>query len=813
MRRTSLPASFAILPFLVSTSLADVRYEPVKVKLQGVTGAGTPGDPLRAELEFETTVPGEIENLRLEGAGWRFDLQGAPRSLVPGVAAEALLAAVAVDSESPLVVRFEFGGLPIEKMFDLSPRSLGLLRRPGATTRRSDLAALPPGRSFVPPDVSPTAVPGGPGRPDRVMEDDADRSNIQARNIRVHGRFVYVRSNGTTIGADGVTCRIYDEDTGPDELLATTASNTQGYYDVTFYWDPCFTCDGEPDIYVHFEAANTRVEVESATLEINYTWMSYQTDDYTGTDLDIGTLQPTDTAQHPALHILTDVTRTWRWFHNEHGLDTPTTDVQWPDGATGAWYNPSFQEIHISTQHEWQEPTHSHEHGHHWQRNFATLSTPNYCNGICDTSPSACGHCLFCQETATDALDEGWGDWIADVLSRSFGPAYGIASQFFYPFEAIRNCQEDGTLHDPTITEGFLAAVMRDIEDAGQDDDPLIPGAWMDRLAEGSDEIVVTMDQDAPTTAMGFLGAFKARYPGLCPLLWETAKNNGYEIDAEDPGIVGTLVSPSHGAPSADPTVDLTWTRAPDDCSGTDAYSIVVAAAAQLPDANADLGDVNAYTTASLAPATWFFCIRARDRAGRWSPNFASRQFTVTEPPVPVAASVERAAAFPDRVELAWTVDRNAVPQVAIERREEHGPWSPLAGAAPDAGGRVRFVDPGVVGGHRYGYRLALNAAAGDVFAGEVWVETPLASVLALSAPEISWSTLAVRFTLQSAAPALLTVVDVSGRRVASRAVGALGPGTHRLEIDETRRIAAGIYLVTLEQAGTRRTRRAVLVR
>jgi hypothetical protein len=813
MRRISFPASILLLCLLVATTSADVRYEPVKVRLQGVTGAGTPNDPLRAQLRFETIAPGEIENLRLEGTGWQLELQGPPRSLVPGVAASTPLVAVGSDPESPLVVRFEFDGLPIEKTFDLSPRSLALLREPGATTRPSAAGTFRAGLRTTPPDVAPSAVLGGPAKRDRVMNDADDPPRAQARNIRVHGRFVYVRSDGTTIGADGVACRIYDEDTGPDELLATTASNVQGYYDVTFYWDPCFACDGEPDIYVHFEAANSRVEVESATLEINYTWTSYQTDDYTGTDLDIGTLQPTDAAQHPALHILTDATRTWRWFNDLHGLDTPTTDVQWPDGTTGAWYNSFYQEIHISSEHEWQEPTHSHEYGHHWQQNFATLSAPNYCNGICDTSPSDCGHCLFCRETASDALDEGWGDWIADVLTRSFGPTYGIASQFFYPVESVQNCQVDGTLHDPTITEGFCAAVMRDIEDTGQDDDPLIPGAWMDRLAEGSDEIVTTMDQDAPTTATGFLAAFKARYPGLCPLLWETAKNNGYEIDAQAPGVVGNLVSPSHGAPSADPTVDLAWTRAPDDCSGTAVYSGVVAATAQLPDQTPELADVTSATTAPLAPGTWFFSIRARDRAGNWSPNYASVAFTVTEPPVPVAAQVERTAAFPDRVELVWAVDRSAVRAVAIERRAEAEPWSRIAATAPDAGGRVRWVDAGVSSGRRYGYRLALTVADGEVLFGEVWLETPLASVLALGAPEVSTSAMALRFTLPSAAPAKLTVVDVAGRRVASRAVGALGPGTHRLELDETRRIAAGIYLVTLEQAGARATRRAVIVR
>jgi hypothetical protein len=809
MRSRVVVASAILLCLTAAAARADVRDEPVKVRVHDVAGDGTAASPLRARLEIVTTVPAEVENLRLEGEGWSVTSPAAPRRLVPGLAAEAAFTAVALDPAAPLVVRWEVDGLPYEKILDLSPPALARARTPGATTRRLDLDARKSGAAIAPPDVRPSAAPGGPGKPDRVMQDAGRLPRTQARDIRVHGRFVYVRSDGTTLGADGVACRIYDEDSGPDELLATTSTNIAGYYDITFNWDPCFACDSEPDLYVHFEAANTKVEVESATLEINYTWVSYQTDDYTGTDLDIGTLQPSDTAQHPALHLLTDMTRTWRWFE-ALGLGPPTTDVQWPDGATGAYYNPSFQEIHVSTQHEWREPTHSHEYGHHWQKSFAVLQTPDYCNGICDTG--GCGHCLFCRETAGDALDEGWGDWVGDVVPRGYAALYGTATQFSYNFESVQTCQVDATMHDPLLTEGFVAALMRDIEDATQDNDPGVPGAWQDRLAEGPDEIVTVMNEDEPLTVTAFLTAFRARYPGLCDRLWETAKNNGYEIDVQPPGVAGALVSTSHAAPSPDPTADFTWTQAPDDCSGTDAYSVVVAAAAQLPDNTAELGDATAVTTVPLAPGTYFLCLRARDRAGNWAADFASRQFTVSEQPVPVVAAVERVEAAPDRVAVEWQLGgRGEIRSVDVQRRAPASDWTSVATVFPDGAGRLRHEDRDVAGGERYGYRLAIAETEATTFAGETWVDVPRA-VLALTAAPLARGVLSVGLTLADDGPATLRVVDVAGRLVAARAVGDLGRGGHDIELLETRAAASGVYFVSLEQGGREVVRRIVLL-
>lgn len=68
-------------------------------------------------------------------------------------------------------------------------------------------------------------------------------------------------------------------------------------------------------------------------------------------------------------------------------------------------------------------------------------------------------------------------------------------------------------------------------------------------------------------------------------------------------------------------------------------------------------------------------------------------------------------------------------------------------------------------------------------------------------------------FTLPSASPATLEVLDVLGRRVGRLAVGALGAGRHVLALPVGARLTPGLYLVRLTQGASVRTARAVVLR
>ena len=69
-----------------------------------------------------------------------------------------------------------------------------------------------------------------------------------------------------------------------------------------------------------------------------------------------------------------------------------------------------------------------------------------------------------------------------------------------------------------------------------------------------------------------------------------------------------------------------------------------------------------------------------------------------------------------------------------------------------------------------------------------------------------------VHFTLASGAPARLELIDVTGRRVRDRAVGALGPGRHAMDLAAGDPLAPGMYLIRLTQGTNRSTVRTTLV-
>ncbi len=633
MRRLFWLGACALGMLYAVGTFADVRHTPLRVQWVGPPPVLEAGQPVTGTLRFLVSEPVALTNVRVEGAGWSGRIVESPANL--GTARSGRFdfrfEATGKDFTQPLVVRFEADGVTKEQVFDL--REVAAAAVPGEVKRVPE--TVDPFRSLVGALVRPEA-PGTEdplavwGKPDRVMPKTEAPSAVTARNIRVYGRFTYTRSDGRLMGADGVAVRIYDEDTGSDELLATVATDAGGYYDVTFYWDPCAVfCDQQPDLYVQFKSANFEIDVQT-TGGNTYSWASGTTSDYTGTSLNMGWLTPSDETRHPALHILTDLTRDWRWYLSYEGYNLPSVGAYWPDGSSGAWYDSGTEDLHFGTDRSWREDSQAHEYGHHFIYNYAVGQTPDYCNGICD-GPTGCGHCLWCQETNHDAWNEGWPNWICHVQTTSYLSDYGVAAMNTRDQENVQPCTT--TLDDPTITEGFLGALLQDIWDSTNEDDPLASGTWRDRLSMGYNEIFTVTDIDHPLNPLDFITKFKNRYPAYKEQIWETAKNNTYEVDAANPSAVTNLTS-SHavGSSSPDPTVQFNWTRANDDWSGPSGYSITVQATSSLPDASQDIGDVTTWTSGVLSPGTYRFNIRTRDRAGHWSTTYATYgPFTIRE--------------------------------------------------------------------------------------------------------------------------------------------------------------------------------------
>ena len=648
MRRTIVFASVGILTLLVAPIAQATLDLPIKLRLKDGRLAAHAGETYRGVVQIVVPdgVDAElaIENLRIESQeGWRnaaLAMSKASDWHQAGVH-EIPFTALVEDPAQPLIVVVDVNGRSVGRSFLMSEEAIldrtspiGLVQLEG-----SQLIEFQGVDNSLPkPEPSPRDAVDVEEKPSGEFEDPNDRStNKHDRNIRVYGRFAYRRTDNQVVGVDGAIARVYDDDWCCDELLAEVATDAWGNFDVTFGWDPCWTCDGEPDIYVEFELDNSVVQVQADDiLEEDYTFETGIWGDYDGNSLHVGTQIPGDWFKMASCHIHTSIVRAWRWMLVQQGRNMPQVDVQWPSGDNGAKYNDFFEEIHISGERSWSEFTHIHEYGHHFVENFAINNTPDYCNGVCDTAPNAwwpfedCGHCFWCGETNHDAFNEGFPDWMGDVITKSFSaypPGPLMDNPNFYPnMEMLAMCNMPGGSSDPQITEGPFAAMLLDITDNGQDDEPS-QALGRDVLNLPTQDIFNLVDWDHPTNPADFIDKFRARYPAQTENFWQTAANNGYNFDTQKPGIATNLRAPSHflGGEVPDTTMDVAWDRPPDDASGVDAYSYVISQWGPIvPDTNPEPINGTSFThPTALSPGWWWITLRGRDRTGKWSDDYA----------------------------------------------------------------------------------------------------------------------------------------------------------------------------------------------
>jgi hypothetical protein len=181
---------------------------------------------------------------------------------------------------------------------------------------------------------------------------------------------------------------------------------------------------------------------------------------------------------------------------------------------------------------------------------------------------------------------------------------------------------------------------------------------------------------------------------------------------------------------------------------------------------------------------------------------------------VPVLLALVSADAQADRVVLDWYGSEAAQLSATVYRRAQGSEWQRLGTASADGTGRLRFEDSPVSAGNRYAYRLGYVEAGTEFFTAETWVDVPAFRLTLEGArPNPAVSELNVSFILPGAAPAALELLDVSGRRLISREVGALGAGRHLLRLDQDTRVPPGLYWLKLSQSGRTLLARAAVIR
>jgi hypothetical protein len=631
MARLSRRLSAAAITLLFSSAASATVRPPIQVRLADQSIAIVKGQPFSNVLEIRGGFPLAVGDVTLEGAQWSVDVQlhKAQLSAAVGEVVRIPFTATPESDEEPLQFSFDYGGGVYTTQLNVAPRDYRRATAPSSTQLVNVADAIRPAEPLVSP---------GPLATDLEIEMGDPGSNKAGRWVRVRGRFGSYLPDpaGEFRGTDSAAVYVMDQRFPADALLASGGTDAWGYFDLNFWWDPCgFLCDNSLDIYVKFELGNAEATVRNTLFAGIYAWSTGATVNYQGSDLDIGTHAPGNPAEYAAPHFLTAMVRTWRWFFYK-GYNPEQVTGYWPE-TQGAWYQPPIWplggEIHLGADRQWEDAIISHEWGHHWVTTYGLSPAPSYCNSMCDDD--GCGHCLWCAETTEVAFTEGAPDWIGDVVSREYPSVYGGSiSGEPLDVELSDNCQMDGTFHDPLYTEGYFAALLRDMEDSTQDDDPHF-ALGTDKMSGLTSAILYTIDNGSPTNPTAFLDSYRSYYGTNLENLWFTAKNCGYEIDVTPPGTVGALSS-SHAISvgQMDNSVDFSWIRANDDASGTSGYSIELSVSPAFPDDGMEIGNVTSYTSPPLPPGSFYFRIRAVDNSGKWSNSDVSYgPFVILAPP------------------------------------------------------------------------------------------------------------------------------------------------------------------------------------
>ncbi len=615
-----------------SQARADVGPR-VEIKMPADTKPAISGSVYSGVFEIRVFRPGSVSDIQIAGEGWTILAVEIPEGIATAAAGTIRIPfkAVPTDANKPIGLTLNYDGRRVTKRYSVGPDYFERVSKGFPSISRPGTTGLRPGS---------TAAAG----------DDCRCSIGGLHLVRGFGRIVFTRPDGKRVGADRIRVELRDNDTIGHDLIWAGYTDQNGYFD-TDCRDGDVDGDSNPDFILYYETNNGWVDVtDNSILESTYWSETGEIENYPFDCYDFGEITPVDSQMHNALHISNVITRARRYLDQLGGFAPGPVQVEWP---VEEWthYEPGPEEIHLKDIHEWEEGTMIHEYGHHFMYYFGNPPNTDYCNGYCDPDPpDDCGHCAWCPENDHDAFNEGFPNWMADVITRSFAETYEFSPGVPYePFvedrpvntESPRLC-EDGTFGDAITTEGFVSLLLRDIEDETQDDhdddpdnDVVLRDGISDIMCLGAQPIFQTFVINTPTTVLQFISAFRNRYPDETGDLWATAYNVGgpdyvvgFPPDTQRPGPVMVCDSPTHpiGVGAADSCLTIEWDPATDDATGANVYSYFFHQnpAGIEPDEDEDLIRLTDHCLLS-APATawelgdWYFSIKARDNSGNWA--------------------------------------------------------------------------------------------------------------------------------------------------------------------------------------------------
>ena len=176
------------------------------------------------------------------------------------------------------------------------------------------------------------------------------------------------------------------------------------------------------------------------------------------------------------------------------------------------------------------------------------------------------------------------------------------------------------------------------------------------------------------------------------------------------------------------------------------------------------------------------------------------------------AITVQSVDVHPTYVIVTWLSLQSPL-SVSVERNFDDV-MLPVAQIPTGPDGLLIYRDDNVTAGGHYVYQLAVDVGGRTEYFGLARADVPGESRFAFlgAAPNPATQNLLLVFSLATRDPARLELLDIAGRIILSRELVGLGPGRHVMNLGDSGRFRAGIYLVRIVQGGRHTSGKVAIV-
>jgi hypothetical protein len=149
-----------------------------------------------------------------------------------------------------------------------------------------------------------------------------------------------------------------------------------------------------------------------------------------------------------------------------------------------------------------------------------------------------------------------------------------------------------------------------------------------------------------------------------------------------------------------------------------------------------------------------------------------------------------------------------------VYRRDPGGAWGTVAQLVSNGSRRLEYEDHDVVAGRSYDYRIGVVMNGAERLFGEWRIDVPSGFELKVRGirPQPGGPRVFLAFSIPKSDPVRLEMLDVAGRRVLSRDLGALDAGNQLVPLGDLG-LSSGVYIARIVQDGKSATAKVIVAR